>query len=876
MRIINKFVGRADVISKLQNYLLKRHPNSQSDVSHPVVIHGSSSCGKSSIASWLAHHYCYQDDWTAGICILRHIASTSYSNTLAQLLRTLSEQLCVLTDASLSYAYRTTQQYVAVFGALIKKTAKGVPLLIILDGADALAEGGGGGWGWIPKDLPAHVRLIITTRTDSSSHMAIRSVLERIDYEIEIPPLCSADALTQFQFSLTEQGSLGITNRYQQMLQRHVEDLRNPMYAKLVAVHSQFWRETPQLFSTYDEQFDALCDTLESYFGRSFRYIPLFLACSRFGLNQTEMLHLLSNNDRFMKDDSNKWKYTADYAFLFFKRHLQPFLSEFSISGYVLTKIKHVEFTYSLLRKYEKDITSIREALLGYFRDQPEIIGDTYNRRKFDEIPWQIYKLKDESFIDDYILNKDMLRKRICSSSVSSTMHDVSLALSLQPRNLNLSFLLEFLQKCSRPLSHDGSQLDSQMCLRIPTDNDQILSDVPAIRKMREECMKSPCTPLLIPKSSCLSYYNIVEDEGVCPIQAILRVKGSRQHIIVLEKEGRLRIFNTATCQTVRTLSGLNEPKNLKMLNATNAVVLCNRELKVYDLNRGLLLTKLKGVLNLNMPYFGVHDEEHVIALSRNRMYVNVINASSGDMVTTFKVGEDRFLDSLLVSMNGQKCVCGDEVQKPFPLLVWDLPNRKLIHDLRLPGNEFITKISAIDVEGRFIVCACKENEDPTPNFLIVYDLHSGVLFKKWKPNYSSTCVAITQEIVISGQEDGIVLVWDLISGVLKYKLQGHCDGPTHISLNSDNTKCVTFNVSGRDNSIRLWDVKNGMLLASFCPDKPVTCCEISADSNQIFIGLTGSDDVITLSVANTALEEDNEVFGDKSLIGKVFDLSEE
>ncbi|CAD5117483.1 DgyrCDS6251 [Dimorphilus gyrociliatus] len=876
LRIISKFNGRADVISKLQNYLITRHPNSLSDVSHPVVLHGARGCGKSSIASWLAHHYCYQSNWTGGICILRHVASTSFSNTLAQLLRTLSEQLCMLTDAPLSFAYRTTQQYVAVFGELIKKTAKGVPLLIILDGANALAEGGGGGWGWIPKDLPAHVRLIITTQTDSASHMAIRSVLERLDYEIEIPPLTATDSLTQFQFSLSEQGSIGIANRYQHILQRHLEDLRNPMYAKLLVVHSQFWKETPQLFSTYEEQFDALCDTLELNFGKSFRYIPLFLACSRFGLNQTEMLHLLSSNDRFMEDDSNKWKYTADYAFLFFKRHLQPFLTEFSMSGYVLTRIKHSNFSNSLFLKYEKDIKPIRQSLLDYFRSQSETIGNEYNRRKFDEMSWQMFKLQDESFVDNYVLNKDWLRKRICSSSVSSAMHDVSLALLLQPKNSSLSFLLEFLQKCSRPLSHDGSQLDSQLYLRLPSDNDQILNDAPAVRKMRDECIKSPCTPLLTPKPPCLPYYSNVEDEKRCSIMAIFRVKNSRRHIVVLEKEGRLRVINTSSGQTVRTLSGLNEPKNVKMSSTTKAVVLCDRELMVYDLNNGELLTKLKGVLNLFMPFFGIHNEEHVIALSRNRMYINVINASSGDVIATFKAGEDRFLDSLLVSDNGQKCVCGDEVQKPFPLLVWDLVNRRLIHDLRIPGNDFITKISAIDAEGRFIVCACKEIDDPTPYFLIVYDLHSGVLFKKWKPNHSPTCVAITPETVISGQEDGLVLVWDLISGILKYELRGHCDGPTHISLNSDNTKCVTFNTSGRDNSIRLWDVKHGELLASFCPDKHVTCCEISADGNQIFIGLTGYDDIITLSVANATIQDDNETFGDQHLSGKVFDLSNE
>lgn len=54
------------------------------------------------------------------------------------------------------------------------------------------------------------------------------------------------------------------------------------------------------------------------------------------------------------------------------------------------------------------------------------------------------------------------------------------------------------------------------------------------------------------------------------------------------------------------------------------------------------------------MPFFGLHDPKHLVCLSRNRMYVNLMNLESGDCVTTFKAGEDRFLNSLLVSGDGR------------------------------------------------------------------------------------------------------------------------------------------------------------------------------------------------------------------------------
>ena len=92
------------------------------------------------------------------------------------------------------------------------------------------------------------------------------------------------------------------------------------------------------------------------------------------------------------------------------------------------------------------------------------------------------------------------------------------------------------------------------------------------------------------------------------------------------------------------------------------------------------------------------------------------IKINSEDMFL-FKVGEDRYLNSLLVSRNGQVMVCGDEVQKPFPLLVWNLHHRKLVYDLRQAKHEFVTAIQAIGSSGRFVVSACQVSEQEKIQF---------------------------------------------------------------------------------------------------------------------------------------------------------------
>ena len=74
------------------------------------------------------------------------------------------------------------------------------------------------------------------------------------------------------------------------------------------------------------------------------------------------------------------------------------------------------------------------------------------------------------------------------------------------------------------------------------------------------------------------------------------------------------------------------------MIDDHRCLILCGRELRIYNLEEGKFLMKLREVMNQKMPFFGLHDKDHVVALSRSRMYVNMMNINNGDCVTTFKV----------------------------------------------------------------------------------------------------------------------------------------------------------------------------------------------------------------------------------------------
>lgn len=89
------------------------------------------------------------------------------------------------------------------------------------------------------------------------------------------------------------------------------------------------------------------------------------------------------------------------------------------------------------------------------------------------------------------------------------------------------------------------------------------------------------------------------------------------------------------------------------------------------------------------------------------------------------------------------------------------------MYDLRIAQHDFITTCSAITHEGHYSCVVAKELPDTAPNFIIVHDLTSGTVFKRWKPGCDTVALAISQpqSCVVAGLEDNRIFVYDLVTG---------------------------------------------------------------------------------------------------------------
>ncbi|KAA0203477.1 hypothetical protein HAZT_HAZT000658, partial [Hyalella azteca] len=257
------------------------------------------------------------------------------------------------------------------------------------------------------------------------------------------------------------------------------------------------------------------------------------------------------------------------------------------------------------------------------------------------------------------------------------------------------------------------------------------------------------------------------------------------------------------------------------MIDDFQCLLLCGRELRIYNLDTGELVIKLREVMNQKMPFFGLNRPDHVVALSRSRMYVNMMNIAKGECVATFK-GE-----------------C-------------------------------------------YVACVCREKEEHAVNFIVVYDLASGTLFKRWKPGASSLALTISTPggSVVAALEDATVTANDLVTGNPRWLVKGHTYPADTIRVDPRGTFVLTYDSTGHDRAIRIWDMQTGASLSVWTPDSPVTACEVSADSRCVVVALAGRADLITLVIAHKTLpgledvKVDEKIYGNEENKGKEFELT--
>uniref|UniRef100_A0A182PJR6 WD_REPEATS_REGION domain-containing protein n=1 Tax=Anopheles epiroticus TaxID=199890 RepID=A0A182PJR6_9DIPT len=882
-RVLNENCANFSTTERVREYLTSACRGK------PLVVYGSMGAGKSvfmaklsqNLHSWLPESH----------LVMRYANLTMQSSDVTGLLGSITEQISVLIKGVPTRCQHTISSYAGVLKSLLESSKHQITILI--DSIDALRDVED--LDWLPVALLDNVKLVLTVSSTGSGQdlaNAESHVLQRLRERIgDDSCFLYLTPFTQEQWEdvlcfgggdiYAANGALQLPECWKK------SDEKISIQAKILWWLG--WLGITNLSNTSVSHIsERVFEILEEKFTAPIvKLIMSLLLASREGLLETEIITLIRNSNLVNGSTTKLWTH--------FCWKMGPlFLHNKNIIVVDRTLRQVAE------KRYEADIKQAHRILYDYYELQPNVFLDKkgkekcFNYRKIVELPYHKYKLDatatESSFSNSpYLTDLAWLQDKLIATGCVHILNDICLVDGATSAGSHVALLKSFIESHFKALNYDGHQLYSMLRPVLVAERqraDSPYANSAVVQQWLETINSSPVPFLekLVPEYG--------EDDGEKPaadkaptvvgFDLMMNLSIAGYFVISLSTEREeICVWDVAKCRKVRTLTGVPQPSAICPVGDYGVAVLCRREIRIIDLNEGKFKVTLKGVMNQKMPYFGLHDPSHLVCLSRNRMYVNLMNIESGDCVTTFKAGEDRFLNSLLVSGDGRILVCGDETQKPFPLLVWHLSQKKLLYDLRIPHHDFITSLSAITHEGSYVCVVAKELAEPSPNFIVVYDLQSGTLFKKWKPSCNTVSLAISQTntCVIAGLEDARILIWDLVTGNCRSTLVGHSAPVTLLKIDPTGKILLSTDKEGRDMSIRLWQLDSGNLLAVYTPEERITTCEILSGGAFIALALENRHNLITLKL-RTGKDGVNEegasvVYGNSEHNGKQFDLKQ-
>jgi telomerase protein component 1 len=381
------FIGRQSLLKRLADYV-------KGDETVPLVVYGTPGCGKSALLANFARqlYSSHPDHFVLPHFIGVSPGSSDLRQTLQRLCRELTKRFNLTQEIPDEYeALRQT------WPEILKEAAKQARLVVIIDALDQLEESHRAHTlDWLSFTLPPGMRLIISTLEGDLLTTLLR--FQPRPLELPIAPLAPQESreiiqqiLWQYRKKLEERPDYNEMDLllkktqacYPLYLMVACEELRIYGERRLAEPIGLLSPDIPGLF-------DQVLKRLEKDHGEDLvSRACMFLACSRYGLLETEMLELLGKGEQFPR---------AIWARLY--RSLKFYLRPPGESGEGLLNFFHRQLAEAVYRRYLAGLEGAEvdkvthQYMAVYFRwkADPQNDGswDSHYPRGFSEMPYHL------------------------------------------------------------------------------------------------------------------------------------------------------------------------------------------------------------------------------------------------------------------------------------------------------------------------------------------------------------------------------------------------------------------------------------------------------------------------------------------------------
>ncbi|XP_041349252.1 NACHT domain- and WD repeat-containing protein 1-like [Gigantopelta aegis] len=833
------FHGRHDTLEKISHYLVDKSRI-------PFVVYGQSGCGKTSIVA-MAAKSCWDKFGGNVVVIIRFIGTTPDSSTIGALLRSVTLQIMKVYGQQADDMPVDIKELTDAFHKSLKLASEKRPLVILMDSLDQFDPSWGARQlGWLPQNLPPHVKIIVSTLPEAQyeSLPRLKALYPSEENFLDVPKLPDNDVSGILDKWLETNGRK-LTDFQRRKVMTAFQKCPLPLFLKLSFDQACRWTSyapTDQtiLQTTVRGSIDALLARVEQLHGKLFvSHALAYLTLSKSGLTESELEDILSCDDEVLNDVYTYWtppmRRLPPFLLVRLKAELGQYLVDRGADGVRVFYWYHRQFIEAARDRYCSDESETRKrhmdlaeffsgtwsaGKLKAYKDnkgnaseadrlvtlQPLKFGSAYNFRKLTNLPYHRLEARQmEELKTECLLSFDFIFAKLHAIGLRQVLDDFSEARKVLPNDPELKTLTETFQLSQDALISYPDELPSQVLGRIynPKSLEQFL----------EDCRNSP------------SYYLLPNQKILTPpggklVHCLAGHKGDVTSI-ALSPDGQIaatcaadksiKFWSITEGKLVRSTDGVgDDPDNLHFCcNGKIVLVGLDYSIQGYIVETGVPAYSIDLAdtgrmlfcpCGKNNSLVGIVFEKHVQLYDamtgklQHKIECNLLNSEQDLGDFGMGIGSERYL------------ACTDSDQ--FWVFVVDLATKSFIHKVQpfLPfttedGDEdqYTIEAMAMSSDGKVLIIAnCYDNN------LNVYDIKTMKKKHEWKGHekdfsekfrFTSNC----KTLYFPSRRE--IVVWNLKDGTRSVILQH----PVNI-LDVVTTNLHTVVTVGDDRVVRIWD----------------------------------------------------------------------
>ena len=365
------FVGREEPLKAIARYL------AGSDAK-PLAIVGEPGSGKSALMAKAIEQA--QEAHSDALVAYRFIGATPASSDGRALLDSLCRQITKAYDGDASTIPSEYNDLAVEFGKRLELATAQRPLIVVLDALDQLA-GAARSLSWLPANLQANVRLVVST-LPGECEKALLTKHPTPDV-VTVMPMTGPEADTLLSLWLHHAGRALQLAQREEVIAKFGRSEGLPLYLRLAFEEARLWRSyTPAADTVLHEGVQGLIrknlfarlSVPANHGGVLVRHALGYLAASRFGLSEDEVLDVLSLDDAVLDDFATRSFQKLPerrlpivaWSRLYFD--LAPYLAERSSENATLLAFYHNQLRDAARAEYlEGEHTQRRNAALAAY-----------------------------------------------------------------------------------------------------------------------------------------------------------------------------------------------------------------------------------------------------------------------------------------------------------------------------------------------------------------------------------------------------------------------------------------------------------------------------------------------------------------------------